>query len=306
MLRRRIEAALAAMVLLAVPGLARASVLSDNLDQLRLGVEGATETDWLTASFATDAKTYELTTVLLKAGFSAASKAIVDIYSSVGTGVGQPGVLVGTLAYSGMSGSLLVFAAEGIVLDPSTTYWFVVREKPGTGGDIFWTWTPSDVGTGVGFQHTWGFSTDAGGSWTTYDVAPLMMQVNADEVPSWTDLGFALPGASGSPQLNGYGQLLVGTPGVLVVTSAAPSAPALMFVSAGVIVPTAFKGGTLLPVPVLLALPLPIDALGGATLTWSAWPPGLSGVSLYFQAGIQDGAAVKGVALSNALQAHVP
>ncbi|HEX5010432.1 MAG TPA: choice-of-anchor R domain-containing protein [Planctomycetota bacterium] len=295
-----------ATTLLVVAGFARASVLSDNLDQLPLGPEVATVTEWLTASFATDAKSYDLTTVVLRVGSSAASDAVVDIYSSVGTGAGEPGVLVGTLTYSGMSGSLPVFAAQGIVLDPSTTYWVVVREKPGGGSSIFWTWTPSDAGTGVGFQHTWGFSDDSGGSWTIFDQAPLMMQVNAEELAFWTDLGSALPGMSGPPQLKGYGQLLAGSNGLIVLTFAAPSAPSLLFLSAGAIVPTSFKGGTLLPVPVLLALPLHTDALGSATLPWAAWPPGVSGLDLYFQAGIQDAAAVKGVALSNALAAHVP
>ena len=45
---------------------------------------------------------------------------------------------------------------------------------------------------------------------------------------------------------------------------------------------------------------------GSVTLPWVSWPNGLSGVSLYFQYGIQDGAAVLGAALSNALRADVP
>jgi hypothetical protein len=46
--------------------------------------------------------------------------------------------------------------------------------------------------------------------------------------------------------------------------------------------------------------------MGDILLPWTAWPSGLSGVSLYFQYAIQDVAAVKGVALSNALGADVP
>jgi hypothetical protein len=121
----------------------------------------------------------------------------------------------------------------------------------------------------------------------------------------WTNLGSGLAGISGIPQLNGSGELLAGTPGKIRLVDAAPSAPAALFIS-GSNTPTPFKGGTLLTVPVLLTLPLPTDPLGDILLPWTSWPAGLSGVSLYFQFGIQDVAAVKGVALSNALEADVP
>jgi hypothetical protein len=121
----------------------------------------------------------------------------------------------------------------------------------------------------------------------------------------WTNLGSGLAGISGIPQLNGSGELLAGTPGKIRLVDAAPSAPAALFISAAN-TPTPFKGGTLLTVPVLLTLPLPTDPMGDILLPWTAWPPGLSGVSLYFQFGIKDLAAVKGVALSNALGADVP
>jgi hypothetical protein len=121
----------------------------------------------------------------------------------------------------------------------------------------------------------------------------------------WTNLGSGLAGISGIPQLNGSGELLAGTPGKIRLVDAAPSAPAALFISAAN-TPTPFKGGILLTVPVLLTLPLTTDSMGDILLPWTAWPSGLSGVSLYFQFGIQDVAAVKGVALSNALGADVP
>ena len=86
---------------------------------------------------------------------------------------------------------------------------------------------------------------------------------------------------------------------------AAPSAPGALFLSTSS-TPTPFKGGTLLTVPILLTLPLSTDASGEIVLPWTAWPSGLSGVNLFFQFAIQDAAAVKGVALSNALGADVP
>jgi hypothetical protein len=121
----------------------------------------------------------------------------------------------------------------------------------------------------------------------------------------WTDLGSGLAGVSGLPQLTGVGSLQAGTPGSLTLANAAPSTLADLFVSTSS-TPTPFKGGTLLTVPVLLTLPVATNSLGDVFLPWSAWPSGLSGASLFFQFGIQDGAAVKGVALSNALRADVP
>ena len=121
----------------------------------------------------------------------------------------------------------------------------------------------------------------------------------------WTDLGSGLAGVSGIPQLTGVGDLAAGTPGALALVDAAPSAPALLFLSTSS-TPTPFKGGTLLAVPVLLALPLSSDPVGDILLPWAAWPSGLSGAGLFFQYGIQDVAAPKGVALSNALGAEVP
>jgi hypothetical protein len=70
--------------------------------------------------------------------------------------------------------------------------------------------------------------------------------------------------------------------------------------------PAPFKGGTLVPVPVGIALPLLTSGTGGVSLAWPSWPAGLSGLDLFFQAAIADGGAPNGVALSNALRADVP
>ena len=61
-----------------------------------------------------------------------------------------------------------------------------------------------------------------------------------------------------------------------------------------------------MPVPVLTQFFLPTNGSGSVPLAWSSWPGGLSGASLFFQYGIQDAAAVCGVALSNALRADIP
>ncbi len=127
----------------------------------------------------------------------------------------------------------------------------------------------------------------------------------ATGAPVWTDLGFALAGTPGLPSLVGTGSLVAGTAGALTLSNAKASSLAYVFVALSA-APTPFKGGTLVPIPPLLTLVLGTNASGGLTLPWAAWPAGLSGLDLYFQEAIQDAAAVKGAALSNALRADVP
>ena len=121
----------------------------------------------------------------------------------------------------------------------------------------------------------------------------------------WTDIGFGLAGVSGVPSLAGTGQLTTGSAGTLVLANAAPAAPCLLFISLASS-PVSFKCGTLAAQPIAFQFPLGTDGSGGLPLGWTSWPSGLSGASLWFQYAIADGAAVCGVALSNALRADVP
>jgi hypothetical protein len=121
----------------------------------------------------------------------------------------------------------------------------------------------------------------------------------------WTDLGFALAGAAGPPQLVGTGTLVAGSPGALTLSNAAPSALAYLFIALNSS-PTPFKGGQLVPIPPVMTAIVVTTAAGDLPLPWVAWPSGLSGVDLYFQYAIQDAGAIKGTALSNALKAAVP
>jgi len=123
--------------------------------------------------------------------------------------------------------------------------------------------------------------------------------------PVWTDLGFALPGAGGPPSLVGNGALTTGSSGSLALTQAAASAASMLFVSLSRSA-APFKGGTLVPVPVIFMIGFPTSPSGTLTLPWNAWPGGLSGLSLYFQFAIADAGAPGGVALSNAVRGNVP
>jgi hypothetical protein len=106
--------------------------------------------------------------------------------------------------------------------------------------------------------------------------------------------------------LLGTGTLVPGSPGMLTLGSAAPSATAFLFVSLAS-TPTPFKGGTLVPVPVALTLPMLTSMSGSVLLSWAAWPGGLpAGTPLYLQVAVADVGAPAGAALSNALKAITP
>jgi len=122
---------------------------------------------------------------------------------------------------------------------------------------------------------------------------------------AWNNRGYPLTGSYGDPLLFGTGPLTAGSDGWLVLVNTVPSELAVLFLSLGGS-PTPFKGGMLVPVPVLTTLPFFTDPIGQVPLGWLAWPSGLSGLSVDFQYGMQDVAAVKGIALSNALRADVP
>jgi hypothetical protein len=122
----------------------------------------------------------------------------------------------------------------------------------------------------------------------------------------WADLGSGLEGQFGVPDLVGAGTLVPGSPGSVELHDTRRFAPAGLFVSFSS-APAAFKGGTLVPVPVTLSLLLTTDGVGSIPLGWSSWPAGIPPAStLYFQYAIADSVAVQGVSLSNALVATTP
>jgi hypothetical protein len=136
-------------------------------------------------------------------------------------------------------------------------------------------------------------------------VAGGEFQVAPGGTPVWTNLGSGLSGINGIPMLAGTGTLVPGDPGTLTLSNAAPSAFALLFISLSS-TPVPFKCGVLVPVPWVALPTFTTDGSGGIPLAWSAWPPGLSGQSIYCQYAVEDSAAMCGASLSNALRADVP
>jgi hypothetical protein len=164
------------------------------------------------------------------------------------------------------------------------------------GNGLFRASVPSAGATSISLTWT---ATDKAGNVSNF--GPIVVNANNP----WSDEGRALAGVSGAPALVGTGSLLTGSAGSLTLSNAAPSAAALMFVSLSSS-PVPFKGGQLCAFPFVVTLALATDGSGGIVLPWASWPSGLSGLSLWFQIGISDGAAIHGVALSNTERGDVP
>ena len=185
----------------------------------------------------------------------------------------------------------------------------------GPGGDFSLTAASAAIDAGSNAQVQAGASLDLALAPRLADVltvadtgagsAPIV-DMGAFESPSaWVDLGNSLAGIAGPPVLFASGTLETGSPGTLVLSSAAPSAFSMLFVSLSS-APLPFKCGTLVPLPPVAKFPLFTNGIGVIPLGWASWPGGLSGFSVYFQYAIQDAGAVCGVALSNALKGNVP
>jgi hypothetical protein len=122
---------------------------------------------------------------------------------------------------------------------------------------------------------------------------------------TWTDLGSALAGTHGAPQLAGDGLLCPGLTVTLSLSGAIENSAAALFVGFG-IANLPFKGGTLVPAANLLIAGLPTGPSG--TLVLSApWPTGVpSGFAVTFQEWIVDAAGPKGFSATNGLSGTTP
>ena len=122
---------------------------------------------------------------------------------------------------------------------------------------------------------------------------------------AWSEQGCALAGVTGDPSTSGAGTLAAGSNNTVVLANAAPSATAALFLALAS-TPVPFKGGTLLPFPFLSPVFLTTSPAGALSIPF-AMPVGVpSGTELWVQWGIQDAAAISGVALSNAILGITP
>jgi hypothetical protein len=127
-----------------------------------------------------------------------------------------------------------------------------------------------------------------------------------EETPDpWSDEGSALAGVSGAPLLTGVGTLAAETENAVELTNAAPTALAGLFLAFSSL-PVSFKGGTLLPGPFLPPAILTTDGGGAIAIPFTMPAAVPMATELWVQWAIQDAAAVKGVALSNAVRGVTP
>ncbi len=114
----------------------------------------------------------------------------------------------------------------------------------------------------------------------------------------WSNEGSAKGGALGEPLLYGTGDLTPSSSADIRLENASTDSVAILF--AGLSEGSApFKGGTLVPVPILLSINLVTDSAGEFVLPFVV-PTGASGVDVYLQTAIADPTASQGASLSNA------
>ena len=148
--------------------------ISNNLSGISGGVEIAVGTAWIAAGFSAGPTGGLLSGVTLKLAEFTPGQADVEIYSD---SILQPGTSLGKLSLAGSYSSTALattFTASEITLAANTNYWVVLKAVT---GQFDWSWTLGNVGTGSGYQNTWGSSDDSGDNWFTYDPYPTQMNV---------------------------------------------------------------------------------------------------------------------------------
>lgn len=125
------------------------------------------------------------------------------------------------------------------------------------------------------------------------------------DLQQWMELGSALAGATGLPQLTGEGTLEGGDPVTISLTNALQDTTAsLVFGIAELNV--AFKSGVMVPDPLIVIPSLPTGPTGEIVIS-ATWPAGVpAGFTSYFQYWIADAAGPNGFAASNGLSATTP
>lgn len=164
-------------------------VLSDNLSQPSFAIgEVVQGPRWITSSFGTDSNSYDLSEVTVKLFLGGNTPELAEL-SIFTDDAFKPGSLVGTLQSPSIAPDPMIgettFTASDIRLAPNSTYWVVMRAITEA---YEWKYALTDIGDGVGFQHNFGISTDAGVTWDIFDSEPMLMRVRARPVPEPSSL----------------------------------------------------------------------------------------------------------------------
>ncbi|HZM00251.1 MAG TPA: VCBS repeat-containing protein [Planctomycetota bacterium] len=138
------------------------------------------------------------------------------------------------------------------------------------------------------------------------DLFPEHVTIVKNRTPSpWSSLGPALAGAQGPPKLTGKGTLQPHSPVTFAIDQGKPLSSAVLVIGPSAL-NAPFKGGTMVPYPLVLVFGLPLNASGhfAATGTWFGnLPPG---THVIFQAWIADAAGPAGFAATNGVLATTP
>jgi hypothetical protein len=241
-------------------------------------------------------------------GSSYATFPLSGVLTDQQSGFGTKHVFTGQIQNGGPDGLALVNPQGDVIEFLSYEGTMIASGGPADG------MTSTDIGVEETFATPVGFSLQLTGtgsssgdfSWSS-PIPQTGSAVNTGQVfdSPWTDLGFALAGVSGDPSLVGSGPFTDGSTYTVSLTNAAPSAVCGLFVAlAAAEIP--FKGGTLVPWPLLDVIILGTDPSGELELmgvTPPALPPGLDAVMQYW---IADGAAIHGASASNGLMVTTP
>ena len=190
---------------------------------------------------------------------------------------------------------VVLATAVPVVSGQVYTIGVMTTDSPEGGGGF--CGTEADVYSGGSYIY-------AGNPMTARDAA-FKVTISPDEPSAWSNAGYALAGLAGDPVLVGSGTLVGGSSNAIVLSHAAPSAPAALFQSV-VGSPIPFKGGTLKAFP-FFDPPVLSTGPDGTLVLPFVMPPGVpSGVEIWDQWAIKDLAAPKGVSLSNAIRGLFP
>src|SRR5207244_2721915 len=121
----------------------------------------------------------------------------------------------------------------------------------------------------------------------------------------WKDVGAALAGSHGTPQLIGTGTLQAGSQIDVRIVNGKPLGSAALAIGPFAI-GAPFKGGTFVPFPAVIVFGLPLDGAGGFSgggAFYGGLPPG---TALWFQAWMADATGPVGFIATNGLQALTP
>lgn len=204
------------------------------------------------------------------------------------------------LATNGLPGETVIVDASGDpVLLANGVFTPTLPAGPADEVRVDFNWTPT--AQDVGLHTLWFTATDQIQQVTTCEVSVDV----AFGSTTWTDLGHALAGSKGLPQLHGTGTLAAGSDNTLEMSDANPASVATLVVGLTQI-NASFKGGVMVPYPMLLVTGLSTTIGGDLNLPF-IWPAGVpGGTSILFQYWISDRDAVHGLAASNGLEGVTP